>query len=185
MRFIVITAALLAILLPASAVADAPAQSFSVAPAEVTIDNLSPGETVEFELTIRNEVEQDRLFILTTFQPPEAARRTGRDEFPDDSWISFSPRQLRVASGSETSVGVTVAIPDGNEWLGRDWEIWLGVTVEPGGIVAVAPSVRMLVSTGAPTSVRFKVTLVVAIVVGAMLVGYVAYHLLRRVSPDR
>jgi hypothetical protein len=55
-KLAVLIAALLAVFLSSSTLA----QGFSVSPAEVNIDNLSPGEAGEFELTIRNKDEAPR-----------------------------------------------------------------------------------------------------------------------------
>jgi len=169
-------AALLAIFLPSFALA----QGFSVFPAEVNIDNLPPGETAEFELTIRNKDEAAHIFTLTTFRPWEEERRGGRAEFPDDRWISFSPREIDVAAKSEAKVKVTVSIPSSTEWAGKDWEIWLGVTSESSDLLAVKLYVRLLVSTGAAVEAKSNIGLIAGIAVAIMLLGYGAYYYFRR-----
>ena len=114
-------ATLLVVFLPTSTLAQE--FRFSVSPAEVHIDDLPPGETSEFALTIHNKEELSHNFTLSTFQPPEEERREGRAEFPDDSWISFSSPAIEVNANYEVKVTVTVAIPQEPEWTGKEWEI--------------------------------------------------------------
>jgi hypothetical protein len=147
--------------------------NFSVIPAEVHIDNLLPGETTEFKLTVSNKDKVTRVFTLTTFQPPEEERRKGRTEFPDDSWISFSPPDITLGPSSQGNVTVMVAIPQGQKWAGRDWEIWLGVTPESSDLLAAKLYVRLLVST---SGMRFEAGLVAAIAAAIVLLGYGSYH---------
>jgi len=153
---------------------------FSVSPAEVHIDDLSPGETSEFELTIHNKEELTHNFTLTTFQPPEEQRRVGRDEFPDDSWISFSSAEIEVAANSEAAVNVTLTIPREPKWAGKEWETWLGVAAESSDLLGVKLYVRLLVSTKAAIGVGSNAGLVAGIVVGIVLLGYGVYYYFRR-----
>ena len=184
-KLAVFVAALPLILLPSFAVADTAAEYISVTPAEVTIDNLPPGEAAEFELTIHNQEELAHVLTLTAFQPPEKERRQGRAEFPDDRWISFSPQEIEVEPKSEASVKVTVAIPPGQEWAGKDWEIWLAVDAESSDVMAVRLYVRLLVSTSAGMAAGSSTGLVVGIAAAAVFLGYGAYHYLRRKSKAR
>jgi hypothetical protein len=153
------------------------AQGFSISPAEVNIDNLSPGEAAEFELTIHNKDEAPHVFTLATFHPQEEERREGRTEFPDDSWISFSPQEIEVAANSEARAKMTVSIPSNTKWAGKDWEIWLGVASESSDLLAVKLYVRLLVSTVGGKS---NIGLFVGIAVAIMLLGYGAYYYFRR-----
>jgi len=180
MKLVLSFVTLLIILLPSVTLADTPAQSFGVAPTEVSIDNLPPGEAAEFQLTIRNQEETARVFALTIFQPPEEDRREGRAEFPDDSWISFSSQEIPLAAKSEASINVTVAIPPGQEWAGKDWEIWLGVAAESSELLTVKFYVRLLVSTRAAAEAEPNPGLVAGIAAAAAFVGYGAYYYLRR-----
>jgi hypothetical protein len=175
-KLAVLIAALLAVFLSSSTLA----QGFSVSPAEVNIDNLPPGQAAEFELTIRNKDEAPHVFILTTFHPREEERREGRAEFPDDSWISFSPQEIEVAANSEVEVKVTVNMPSNTEWAGKDWEIWLGVTSESSDLLAVRLYVRLLVSTSAGREGKSNIGLIAGIAVAIMLLGYGGYYYFRR-----
>ena len=169
--------ALLAIFLPSFTLAQD--VNFSVSPAEVHIDDLPPGETAEFELTIHNKEELAHNFTFTTFQPPEEERREGRAEFPDDSWISFSSPKIEVAANSEANATVTVAIPREQKWAGEDWEIWLGVAAESSDLLAIRLYVRLLVSTNPAAEARSNAGLVAGIVVGIVLLGYGGYYYFR------
>jgi hypothetical protein len=168
-------AALLVIFLPSFTLAQD--INFGVSPAEVRIDDLPPGETAEFELTIHNKDDVPHVFTFATFQPSEEERREGRSEFPNDSWISFSFPEIEVLANSEANVTVTVDIPREQKWAGRDWETWLGVTAESSDLLGVKLYVRCLVSTagGKP-----NIGLVAGIVVGIVLLGYGGYYYFRR-----
>jgi hypothetical protein len=170
-----VIAALLIIFLPSFTLAQD--VNFGVAPAEVKIDNLPPGETTEFELTIHNKDEIAHVFTFTTFQPPEEERREGRAEFPDDSWISFSSPGIEVAANSEANVTVTVAIPQEQKWAGEDWETWLGVAAESSDLLSAKLYVRCLVSTVGGKS---NIGLFAGIAVAIVLLGYGGYYYFRR-----
>ena len=171
-------AASLVILLPSYALTQE--FRFSVSPAEVRIDDLAPGETSEFELTIHNKEELAHNFTLTTFQPPEEERREGRAEFPDDSWISFSSQEIQIAANSEAAVTVTLTVPQEPKWAGREWETWLGVTAESRDLLAVRLYTRLLVSTAPAVGARPDAGLVTGIVVGIVIFGCGSYLYFRR-----
>jgi hypothetical protein len=171
-------ATLLVVFLPTSTLAQE--FRFSVSPAEVHIDDLSPGETSEFALTIHNKEELAHNFTFSTFQPPEEERREGRAEFPDDSWISFSSPAIEVDANSEVTVTVTVAIPREPEWAGKEWEIWLGVIAESRDLLAVQLYTRLLVSTTPSVGARPDTGLIIGIVVGIVLFGCGSYYYYRR-----
>jgi hypothetical protein len=172
--------AFLTVLLPSSALGDSGAQGFSVSPTEVNVANLPAGGAAEFGLTIRNQDETATIFVVSAFQPPEEERRAGYSEWPDDSWISFSPQEVEVGAHSEVEVRVTVAVPEGPEWVGRDWEIWLGVAAVSDELLAVKPCVRLLVSTQVAADAGRYAGLVVGIAAGAILIGYGIYYYARR-----
>lgn len=170
--------------LPAPALGNPPVHYVSVSPAEVNIDDLLPGRAAQFELTIHNQEARDHVFVLSKFRPPERDRREGRAEFPEDSWISFSSEEIEVAAGSQADVVVTVAVPSEREWIGQDWEIWLGVGAESGDLLATRFYVRLLVSTGAAVQTGPDRRLIVGLVVAAVLLGYGARYFVRR-EPSR
>jgi len=171
-------AALLVILLPSFTLAQD--VNFSVAPAEVHIDSLPPGEAAEFELTIHNKEELAHNFTIATFQPPEEEMRERMTEFPDDSWVSFSSQEIEVAANSQANVTVRVVIPQEQKWAGEDWEIWLGVAAESRDLLAVRLDVRLLVSTNPVAEGKSNAGLVAGIVVGIVLLGCGSYYYFRR-----
>ena len=156
--------------------------NFSVSPAEVHMDDLSPGEAAEFELTIHNKDELAHNFTITAFQLSEDERREGRTEFPDDSWISFSSQEIEVSANSEANLTVTVAIPREQNWADKDRETWLGVAAESSDLLAVNLYVRLLVSTSDEVEARFNAGLAAGIIVGIILLGYGVYYYFRRKS---
>jgi hypothetical protein len=176
----VLIAAMLVICLPAPALAHSAAQLFAVVPAEVSIDDLPPGQATEFELTICNQDEAAHNFTLATFSPREEDRREGRAEFPDHTWISFFPQQIEVAANSEATVNVTVAVPPEREWSDKGWEIWLGVETESDDLLVTKLYARLLVSTSAEQADRSDGARVVGIAVAAIALGYGARFCWRR-----
>lgn len=174
-RLGVISALLLILSLPFPALA----QSFGVSPAEVRIDNLSPGERAEFYLTIYNKDEAARIFVLTTFQPSEQDRKEGRAKFPDAGWVSFSPQQVEAPAKSEARVKVTVRVPRDEKWADKDWEIWLTVSSESAELLAVQYYVRLLVSTASTTVHKPSTRLIMGIILGFITFAYAIYYCLR------
>ena len=158
----------------------AQAQHIGISPAEVRIDNLSPGNETEFQLSIRNKDEVAHTLGLSTFYPQESERREGRAEFPDSSWISFSPQRVEVEAKSETKVKVSVAIPSDHKWAGKDWEIWLKVAPEDREFLVVNYYIRVLVSTGEGLGAGPNVGLIAGIAIAVFLLGYGVYYFRRR-----
>lgn len=154
--------------------------NLGVSPAEVRINDLPPGETAKFELTIHNKDDVAHVFNFTTFQPPEEERREGRSEFPDASWIIFPSQEILVAANSEANVTVTVAIPREQKWAGEDWEIWLGVAAESSDLLGVKLYVRLLVSTDPVAGGKFNAGFFAGIAAGIVLLGYGSYYYFRR-----
>lgn len=180
-KLALLTAFALIILAPSSALAQG--TSLAVYPAEARVDNLPPGETAGFNLTITNKDAVDRVFVFSTFQPARSQRREGRAPFPDDSWISFSPPRIRVGPGAQANVTVTVAVPPDNRWAGQAWETWLGVTAESSSLLVLQLYVRLLVSTSGN---RFNAQLAVVTAVAAILLGCgLYYHFRRTTGPAR
>jgi hypothetical protein len=176
-------AALLIIFLPSFILAQN--FSFSLYPAEVHIDDLPLGEAAEFELTIHNKDGIAHVFTIATIQPPEEERREGRAEFPDNSWISFSPPEIEVAANSEANVKVMAAIPQEQKWSGEEWETWLGVAAESSDLLAVRLYARLLVSTTPGVGARPNAGLIAGIVVGIVLLGCGGYYYIRRKTRPR
>ena len=171
---------LIAALTAISSTPTAQAQYFGISPAEVRIDDLSPGDKTEFQLSIRNRDEAPHTFKLSTFHPQESERREGRAEFPDGSWISFSPQSVEVEANSDAKVEVSLAIPSDNRWAGKDWEIWLKVAPEDREFLVVNYYVRLLVSTGEGLEAGPNPGLIVGIVIAVFLLGYGIYYSKRR-----
>ena len=163
-------AALMAVVVPLPS--SARVQNFSVSPAEVNIDNLSLGEKAEFELTIYNKDNISHTFILTAYNPDKSQRRPGRDEFPDDSWISFSSRRVEVQARSDTEVRVKVAIPLEQKWAGKNWEIWLGVSPKSSDLLIAKLYVRLLVSTTNDATSGSQTGLIIGIIVAVALITW-------------
>ena len=146
------------------------AQDFGVSPSEVRVDNLAPGKEAEFELTIRNRDEVPHVFTFSTFHPQEKERRQGRADFPDGSWISFSPQKLEVPANSTNCVKVTVTIPAKQKWADKDWEVWLRITPEEKEFLVVNYYIRFLVSTAGEATPTIPIGFVLAIIAAVVLI---------------
>jgi len=164
-----LVAGFLAVLLPFITVAGN--ASLSVSPAQVRVDDLLPGETTEFELTIHNRDGIAHNFTFAVFPPPKEERREG------SSWISFSSPKMEIPASSQAHATVLVAIPQEQRWAGRNWETWLAVTAESSDMLAVKLYVRLLVSTG---GTRSNSGLIAGIAAVAVLLGCGTYFLSRR-----
>ncbi len=160
----------------------AQAQSFSISPAEVEINNLSPGEETEFSLTIRNKDNVSQTFMLFTYNPQESRRREGKSEFPDSSWISFSPQEMEVAAGSGAAIKVKVAIPPNQKWANKDWEVWLGVKPETSDLLVVNYYIRLLISTSSSVESSSNIGLIAGSAVGVILLAGGIYYFRRKAS---
>lgn len=164
----------LAVLLPLVTLAEN--VNFSVAPAEVHMGDLLPGDEAEFELTIHNKDNTAHNYTIATFPPLQDQTREGRAQFPDDDWITLSCQRIEISADSQALVTVVVAIPQEQRWADRDWETWLAVTAESSNMLAVKLYVRLLVSTG---GTRFSDGLVAGIAVAVVLLGFGGYYYFR------
>jgi len=172
---------LVAVLITGAVLWPSPAQahSFTVSPAEINIDNLTPGQEAEFELTIRNDDDITHRFTFAAYHPEQKDRREGRAEFPDDDWISFSPQRPEIPPNSSSTVKVQVAIPPDSKWANKDWEIWLGVTPESSNLLAVKLYVRLLVSTGGNVYANPRANLPIWAIVIALVILVLSFYYFR------
>jgi len=168
---------LLDILLPSSALA----WSFALSPPEVDIDDLSLGETVEFNFTIYNKDDISHVFILNTYNPEEAQLRQGRTELPESKWVSFPP-QVEVQADSKLEVPVKIAIPPEQKWADKNWEIWLGVKPEDNNLLLVNYYIRILVSTSNRAKSSLHTGSILGITAAVVLVSYCIYYYRRKVK---
>jgi hypothetical protein len=166
----------LVILIPASVLA----QGFGVSPSEVTVSNMPPGGKADFELTVYNNDDVARVFTPLVYKPSTAERRTGKQEFPDNSWISFSPEQVEIAANSQGQLGVTVIVPDESEWHGQDWEVWVGVTTEAQGLFATIVYVRLYVSTTPPPGTNWA--LIGGVIAGVLALACAGWYGRKRIG---
>lgn len=169
-------AILLAILLPSPA----NAWSFYVSPSEVDIDNLSPGDSVEFEFSIYNKENESHVFSLNTYAPPKTELRHGKSTFPDDSWVRL-PQRVEVPANSERETTVTVTIPQQQEWAEKEWEIWLHISPERMGQLTVNYYIRLLISTDTETNTTQQLNPLL-VIFATLLLAYGIYHFYRKVK---
>jgi len=124
-----------------------PRYYLGIFPAEARVSDLVPGNETQLELTIYNNDAVPHNFTFSTYNPQPEERRANRSAFPDSGGISFSPEELEIANNSEGKVEVNITLPPGQEYAGRDYEIWLGTTTQSAALVTVRLYSRLLVST--------------------------------------
>jgi hypothetical protein len=124
-----------------------PGHYLGIFPAEARVNDLAPGNEAQFELTIYNNDAVPHSFTFSAYHPRLEERRADRAAFPDSGRISFSPEKLEIAPGSGGTIAVNITIPRGEEYAGRDYEIWLGTTTQSEALVTVRLYARLLVST--------------------------------------
>ena len=119
----------------------------------------------------------NHVFYLSTYVPYETDIRQGRAILPNDSWISF-PQQVEVPANSEKEITIEVAIPQSQEWKGKDWEIWLCIAPESVELIVVNYYVRLLLSTGEDLNAGHHLEpILVIITIVLLLYGiYYFYH---------
>ena len=155
------------------------AQGFGVSPSEVSVSNMPPGGKAEFELTIYNNDDVACVFTPLVYNPPAADRRAGKQEFPDNSWISFNSEQVEIAANSEGQMGVTLTVPDDPQWHGQDWEVWLGVTTEAKGLFATIVYVRLYVATTPPATANWA--LIGGVIGGVIVLACAGWYARKRI----
>jgi hypothetical protein len=171
-------ATLLLIFLPSSTMAQD--VNIGVTPSEVRISDLSPGQTTEFQLTVRNKDDINHIFAFSILQPSLDKRREGRAELPDDSWITFSSREIEVSANDEAIVTVNVTVPGKQAWANQDWETWLGVAPESSDLLGVELYVRLLISTNSVPQPRPNMWFLGGVGVATALLCYGGYYYFRR-----
>jgi len=124
-----------------------PRYYLGIFPAEARVSDLAPGNETQLELTIYNNDNVSHNFTFSTYNPRPEERRASRSAFPDSGGISFSPEKLEIANNSEGRVAVNITIPPGQEYAGKDYEIWLGTTTESTAPITLKLYSRLLVST--------------------------------------
>ncbi len=169
-------AILLAILLPSPA----NAWSFYVSPSEVDINNLSPGDSAEFEFSIYNKENESHVFSLNTYAPKKSELRKGRSTFPDVSWVSL-PQHVEVPANSARETTVTVTIPQQQEWAEKEWEIWLHISPERTGQLTVNYYIRLLISTDTEPNTTQQLNPIL-VISATLLLAYGIYRFYRKVK---
>ncbi len=146
---------LLAIVLLSPATARA---SFGIDPGKVYIDNLYPGGSGEFNITLYNSGEED-----TTYNArPRLPDYTDPDyePFPYLDWITVVPESLTVPAGGNADVTVEVKMPeDAEDYFGRKGEVWISFTVAGDeAMVQIEIASRVFISTRADETASSNAT---------------------------
>lgn len=120
---------------------------WAISPGEVRIDGVRLGESTSFPITLVNNKESPQSFSLSCSLPHPNMIRPGYLPIPDTSWVSFTPSGVSLAPHSQQEVTVTITVPNDEEWGGQNYECWLDATSSAMGMLQLALSSRLLLST--------------------------------------
>lgn len=119
-----------------------------ISPGKVNIDNLQPGASAEYPLTIHNGRDVETSFTVTVRAPDNVAE--GYERLPEEyySWITLSDPNPVIAPKQSVDVMVVVAMPEEAVYPDKDAEFWVGVIEEgQAGMIRTELASRWLIST--------------------------------------
>ena len=181
---VAIMTALTILCLPSLALANG--GSFAIAPPEITVDGILPGQSSgEFLLGIDNHMDRTVSFTTSVYNPTEEERRAGNDALPDTSWISFDEEEIEVPANSTGWVRATLTIPREERWENQNYECWLRVTSEPIEFIHYELNSRLYIITGsglAPLPVPTNYALIGGIIGGVAVAGTLVWAERRRIK---
>jgi len=166
---------LLAALVSISSPALAQDEGWSVSPGEVTVTGIRLGESASFPITLLNNNDYPLSISLAAELPLPHMIRPGYIPIPDTGWIGFDPVELDLAPHSRQEVTVRVAIPSQEGIGGKNYECWLSATSTGSGMVQIALSSRLLLSTSTTYVQGTNWYLIASIIAITITVGGVIY----------
>ena len=131
------------------------AASLKVAPARFIVHNVKPGNLYDIyaetglRLTIYNDDEVSRTWLLSTHRPSERGRwEKGYAEIPDARWCWFEKNEITVEAKSKAYANLYLKIPDEEKYYNQHWIVTLGVggnSGRPG--ISLAVDIRVQIET--------------------------------------
>jgi len=117
----------------------------SVAPAEFLVSDFELGKKQEVTtIQITNTGDATQKYLVQSTAPLSC--RVGRTPLPDKSWVTFDRTEVTVGAGQTEKVKVFLKIPYEEQYLDKDWEVWINVQ-SGNGFIGTEIWVRMLIST--------------------------------------
>jgi len=122
----------------------------SVAPAEFLVSDFKLGQKQEVTtILITNTGDATQKYTIQPSNPLSC--RVGRTPLPDKSWVTFDRTEVTVGAGQTEKVKVFLKIPSTEQYLDKDWEVWINVQ-SGNGFIGTEIWVRMLISTSEEAS---------------------------------
>jgi len=122
----------------------------SVAPAEFLVSDFELGKKQEVTtILITNTGDASQKYTIQPSDPLSC--RDGRTPLPDKSWVTFDRTEVTVVAGQTEKVKVFLKIPSTEQYLDKDWEVWINVQ-SSNGFIGTEIWVRMLISTSEEAS---------------------------------
>lgn len=117
----------------------------SVAPAEFLVSDFELGKKEEVTtIQITNTGDASQKYLVQPTNPLSC--RIGRTPLPDKYWVTFDRTEVTVNAGQTEKVKVFLKIPYEEQYLDKDWEVWINVQ-SGNGFIGTEVWVRMLIST--------------------------------------
>ena len=140
------------------------AASLKVAPSRFIVHDVNPGKLYDIyretglRLTIFNDDEVSRTWVLSTHRPSERGRwEKGYEEIPDPRWCWFEKNEIRVKAKSKAYATLYLKVPDEESYYNQHWIVTLGVggnSGRPG--ISLAVDIRVQIETKSNADVNAK-----------------------------
>lgn len=145
----------LAVVLVSTVATRVEAVSLRVAPAGFILHDVEPGKVYDIyketglRLTIYNEEEVSRTWLLSTHRPSERGRwERGYGEIPDAGWIWFAQPEITVPPEGKAYGHLLIKIPDEPQYYNQHWVATLSIQGKAGAPgIGLAVNVRAQIET--------------------------------------
>lgn len=121
---------------------------FVIYPGEAKIDGILLGQSKEFFLSIRNDMDMPVNFAVSVYIPAADERKEGFDAPPDKSWITLEPQTIRIDPGKTERIKVGVCIPRKEIYSGKNYECQIEVVSEEIGAFKCVLACRLYILAG-------------------------------------
>jgi len=115
-----------------------------VDPGKVYIDNLYPGTKAEVQVTVTNQNDHEITLIAAARQPDYTT--AGYEPLPYRGWVTCNPAEVAIPAGGKTKITVTIAMPQGAAYEGKQAEAWIGFVEKGSTSTAQIGVTRLLIS---------------------------------------
>ena len=119
-----------------------------VSPGKVSVENLYPGATAEYPITVHNGGDETAEFAIVVRQPDQATE--DYEPLPEEylSWVVIEQPDLVLEPKETADVLVTITMPETATYADRRAEFWISVIDQSqGSMVRTELAVRWLITT--------------------------------------